>query len=361
MQKPLPSPLNVLIATPRATSGLEERIRAVAPGNIEVANIWDDLYAELKAEWSERMMERLAGPPPVKLARSPVETAALLRSAHVMLCGMPFPMHLKGRTPQLMWAHFGFAGISNLRGSDFWAAPFTVTSGRGFSGAKPIADSVIAAAMMFARRLDVAVRNTNASFDPTMTPAVMGIEGKTMGIVGLGGIGRNVARLARGLGMRVIATRHSAAEMQRDVDGVDELYPARDVATVVGQSDFIALCAMWTAETEGMFDDALFAAVKPGAFFMNVSRGELVKEDALVTALEAGHLGGAYLDVWEDDMGRLPDPRLLVLPNVVITPHISQMAEVNHNYGIEVFLENLQRLASGNEPLINVVDWRRGY
>ena len=91
-----------------------------------------------------------------------------------------------------------------------------------------------------------------------------------------------------------------------------------------------------------------------------VARGELVQEQPLVDALKSGHLGGAYLDTWPDDMARLPHPDLLTMPNVTITPHVSQQAETNQNFGVDVFCDNLARLLKGEE-LINVVDWKRGY
>lgn len=284
----------------------------------------------------------------------------MLQDAHVMLGGIPFPKKLNGRAPNMLWAHFGFAGVSNLRGSDLWDPPFMVTSGRGYSGARPIAESVIAATMMHARRLDLAVMNTNPNFDPTLMPPVFNVEDKTMGIIGLGGIGANVTKMARGLGMRVIATRKSAEAVVEDVDGVDVLYPASMTEDVLAQSDVVAVCAMLTPETEYMFNAVTFARMKPGSYLINISRGELVEEQALVDAVKSGHLGGAYLDTWPDDMIRMPLPELLTTPNITLTPHVSQQAEVNHNFGFEVFCENLKRLLNG-EPLENVVDWSRGY
>ncbi len=359
MERELPQKLNVILVNRQAPS-LIARVSAINPARLNVIDAWPDFYGELEAEWSDRMMERLAGPRPDAAPRSESEKAAMLQDAHVMLGSMPFPQHLGGRVPSMHWAHFGFAGISNLSGSDFWEAPFMVTSGRGYSGARPIAESVMAATMMYARRLDLAVLNTNPDFNPTLVPPVFNVEGKTMGIIGLGGIGANVAKMARGVGMRVIATRKSATSVQQDVDGVDVLYPVDNTYDLLAESDVVAVCAMWTPETEGMFNSEAFAATKQGAYFINVSRGELVLEDALAAALASGHLGGAYLDTWPDDMARLPDPELLKLPNVVITPHISQQAEVNHNFGIDVFCDNLARVLKG-EPLINVVDWARGY
>jgi phosphoglycerate dehydrogenase-like enzyme len=355
----VPQKVNVVILN-RQAPDLIERIRSIDPERLNVFDVWPDFYDELAGSWSFRMMERLGGPKPEATPRSPEDAAAVLRDAHVMLAGLPYPRTIRDRVPNLLWAHFGFAGVSNLNGSEFWDAPFLLTSGRGYSGARPIAESVIAATMMHARRLDLAVLNTTPSFDPTLSPAVMNIEGKTMGIVGLGGIGANIAKMARGLGMRVVATRKSAATVQQNVDGVDVLYPASKTYDMLAESDVVAVCAMLTAETDGMFDEAAFAATKPGAYFINVARGELVLEKPLIDALKSGHLSGAYLDTWPDDMARLPDPELLTMPGVTITPHVSQQAETNQNFGNDVFCDNLARLLKG-EPLVNVVDWQRGY
>lgn len=359
MESQVPDRVNVILLN-RYAPALMERVKAIDPERLNVSNVWPDFYDELAAVASERMMERIGGPKPEIPARSPDEAAAVLRDAHVLLGALPYPRKIRDRVPNLLWAHFGFAGISNLMDSEFWNAPFMVTSGRGYSGARPIAESVIAATMMHARRLDLAVLNSNPSFNPRSNPSVMNIEGKTMAIIGLGGIGANIAKMARGIGMRVIATRRSAEAVMQDADGVDELYPVSMTNSVLGQADVVAVCAMWTPETEGMFDEAAFAATKPGAYFINVARGELVLDEPLVAALKSGHLGGAYLDTWPDDMAQLPHPELLAMENVTITPHISQQADSNQSFGIDVFCDNLGRLLRG-EPLVNVVDWQRGY
>jgi phosphoglycerate dehydrogenase-like enzyme len=264
------------------------------------------------------------------------------------------------RAPNLIWAHFTFAGISNVKPSDWWGSPVMTTSSRGYTGARPIAETAVAGAMMLARRLDLAARNSTPAFDPNLVPDMIIIEGKTMGIVGLGGIGAQVAKMSKGLGMRVLATRHSARTRQKDVDGVDELFPVSETKEMLAECDFVAVCAIWTPETENMFNTETFAAMKPGAFLLNVARGELVDDDALIEALRSGHLGGAYLDVWPDDFARPPRRELLEMDNVIFTPHISGRGEVSHNFGFELFLENLGKLLRGEE-LTNVVDWERNY
>jgi D-2-hydroxyacid dehydrogenase (NADP+) len=182
-----------------------------------------------------------------------------------------------------------------------------------------------------------------------------------MAIVGLGGIGTHVARLSRAFGMRVVATRRSAERRQVDVDGVDELFPAAELNAMLAEADFVVVCAMWTPETEGLIGEAAFAAVKPGAIFANIARGEIVDEDALLAALASGRVRAAYLDVWHGDVtGADPRPDLLAAPNVVLTPHVSGVSDVVASFGVDLFLDNLQRLLR-NESLVQVVDWSRGY
>ncbi len=358
MSLALPEKINVLVVT-SVTEETLERIRSIDRKRLNVVDAFADFVPEMAGEWPERMMQRNTSqaPPP---SRSVAKREALLREAHVMLLGVPFPHHLVPRATNLQWAHFAFAGISNLANSEWWDPPLTITSARGQTGAAPIAETAIAAALMLAKRLDVAAINSNPDFDPTQVPPMLSIDGKTMGIVGLGGIGSNIARLAKGLGMRVVATRHSATERRQDVDGVDEVFPPSQLHAMLENADFVAICAMWTPETKGVINTAAFAAMKPGAFLLNVARGELVDEPALIEALYSGHLGGAYLDVWPNDFASLPNPQLLASPDVVITPHISWHAEVSQNFGVRLFSENLEKLLQG-ETMTNIVEWQRGY
>jgi phosphoglycerate dehydrogenase-like enzyme len=356
----VPETLNVGIAA-RVTPEYLEQIRAIDPKRIELTYLQPHLIEGLRGEWPERTVQRFLG----GLAEQPLpeaELEALLRATHVLLLGNPFPRRIIDRMPELIWGHFNFAGVSNLMGSDWYGAEGPLlTSSRGYISPRPIAESVIAATMMFARRLDLAARNTKPGFDMSLDPpGVINVLGKTMGIIGMGGIGREVATMARGLGMRVVATRGSIAEVQHDVDGVDIVYPPSGLHEALAQSDFVAACAMWTPQTEGMLDEAAFAATKRGAFFLNIARDGLVVEPALIAALESGHLAGAYLDVWYDDRTKPPADALLNHPNVVCTPHISHRGDYGQNLGLTVFLKNLQTLLKG-EPLENVIDWSRGY
>lgn len=360
MPSALPQKLNVMLMTP-TTDATRERIRAVSPEALQVIDLWPDIFTEVSREWSPTWMNRFSSTKP-QATRTAGETESLIRQAHVLLVGLPYPKTIPGRASSLIWAHFPFAGTSNLWGSDWWGARFMVSSSRGMTGALPIAETAVAAAVMIAKQLDDAVTKAAVGdFDPRPYSGSMRlIAGKTMGVIGLGGIGQHIARISRGWGMRVIATRHSATQRQSNVDGVDELYPASDLHHLLAQSDFIAVCPILTRETERMINAAAFAASKPGAILLNIARGEVIDNDALAAALHSGQLSGAYLDTWDDDVNSPPPPVLLAAPNIVYTPHISGQSDENHAFGIDLFCNNLARLLRGEE-LINVIDWQRGY
>lgn len=352
MASVLPDRINVLLVSAPDAERIE-RVRAIAPDRLNVVAIPAADFAQ---------DEGFVWPP----SRGGTGTGgdnreqrdAVLRDAHVILLGFPYPTKLYSRTKNLMWVHHPNAGASNLRASDFWGSPVTVTTSRGANAALPIAETVIAGALMFAKGLHLAARG---SFDRGDYAGNLSITGKTMGIIGLGGIGGHVARLARGLGMRVVATRRSATTRQMDVDGVDALFPPNELHAMLAQSDYVAVSAMLTQETEGMLNQQAFEAMKNGAVVMNVARGEIIDETAMLAALQSGKLRGAYLDVYAGEQsGSAPSQELASHPDVVMTPHVSGRADNQGPVGFDLFLENLQRFVSGEE-LMNVVDWERGY
>jgi phosphoglycerate dehydrogenase-like enzyme len=181
------------------------------------------------------------------------------------------------------------------------------------------------------------------------------IAGKTMLVVGLGGIGTEVARRAAALDMRVIGTRRSSREGPEFVDYVglsDELLE------LAAEADFIANTLPLTAETTGLLDEKFFNAAKRGAILLNVGRGRTVVTDDLVAALESGQIGGAGLDVTDPEP--LPaDHPLWQMDNVLITPHVAGRGGARVRHGI-LLKENLRRFAAG-EALLNVVDPELGY
>jgi phosphoglycerate dehydrogenase-like enzyme len=347
--------VNVLVMAPMLGRDLtfirklNERVR-VLDGN-------DAYAAELAklgiAEWRPAGQVPSA-PPPIN---------DLLAEAEVVVMSFPVLPVVAARAPRLRWLHHTQAGVSNLWGSDVWTSDLVLTSGRGVVGTGPIAEYVIAGAMFFARGLHQGTLDKRkGQMHRSQYGAMATLRGATMGVIGLGGIGKEVARLARGLGMRVVATRRSVTAPQEDAEGVDLLLPSDRLMEMAAQSDFLAVCSQRTAETEKFINRAVLAAMKPSAVLINIARGEEVDEDALVEALREERIGGAVLDVYDGELeGRPPRRELLELPNVLLTPHISPGGDRDFVGPIrEMFLQNLRRYLAG-QPLINVVDRARGY
>jgi phosphoglycerate dehydrogenase-like enzyme len=248
------------------------------------------------------------------------------------------------------------AGVSNLAQSDLWNGPVPVTSGRGVGGTLPIAEWALTATLALCKELPRAfAQRAEGQFDRL---ALRGrqVAGKTMAVIGLGGIGQEVARLAAALGMRVIGTRRSG----ESVPHVEQVYTPDALHAVLGQSDVVVVASQLTPETYHLIDAAALAALKPGAFLLNVARGELIDEAALVEALRSGQVGGFAADVYEGEFDHPPPANLLAFENVILTPHTSGMTEHPPTGPFRMFRENLRRCLAG-EPLLNQVDWDRGY
>jgi phosphoglycerate dehydrogenase-like enzyme len=236
-----------------------------------------------------------------------------------------------------------------------------LTSSRGIVVPTAIAEYAIAGVFHFARGLHEAMRQQHAGQFDKRAYVMRTLAASTLGVVGLGGIGMEVARLGRAAGMRVVATRRSVTEPQHGVDFADLLLPADRLLDLAAQSDFLVVCSQLTDETRGFIDASVFAAMPAHAVLINVARGEQVDEDALIDALRSGSIGGALLDVFEGDLSFQPPRRELVeLPGVVVTPHLSGLGASFAGEGRRFARENLRRFASG-EPLLNEVDRARGY
>jgi phosphoglycerate dehydrogenase-like enzyme len=182
------------------------------------------------------------------------------------------------------------------------------------------------------------------------------LAGRTMLVVGLGGIGTEIAQRAHGFGMKVIATRRSDSPSPEFVERVGK---PDELAAMLPEADVVAIAVPLTAETDGLFNDQLFNAMKPGAILINIARGRIVNTDALVAALTSGRLAGACLDVTDPEP--LPsDHGLWKMPQVVITPHIAADADLTSDRRRVLVRENIRRF-SACEPLLNVVDKKVGY
>jgi len=183
-----------------------------------------------------------------------------------------------------------------------------------------------------------------------------------LGLVGLGGVGREIARLARAIGMRVLAIRRSPGEActgDAAVPDVEAVYSPDRLRELLAVSDYLTLILPHTEETAGLIGKAELAAMKPGAVFINIARGSIVDEPALIDAIRCGHLGGAALDVFAVEP-LPPESPLWDMPNVLITSHTVSTAMDENELVVDLFCDNLRRYLAG-EPLRNLFDRARGY
>jgi len=185
-----------------------------------------------------------------------------------------------------------------------------------------------------------------------------GLHAKTVGIIGFGGIGREIARLSKAFGMKVLVT-HRSARRSGQTGYVDEKYTLDGLTDMLGKSDFVVLALPLTHETIAMIGKKQLRSMKPTAFLINISRGKILDEAALVRALEEHWIAGAGLDVFETEP--LPaDSKLWELPNVILTPHIAGGMDRYIEQATAIFCENLMRYISGKR-LLKVVNKQKGY
>jgi phosphoglycerate dehydrogenase-like enzyme len=314
---------------------------------------------ELRETWSDFAASRYL-PPGATGSGSRRERDRLLAEAEVIIGGWPFPLDMRARAAQLKWFHQRQAGASNLLGSDLWGSDVVVTTSRGVANSLPIAEYAVAGILHFAMGLHRAAIDRDAgAFDHRAYQPLL-VQGKTACVVGAGGIGSEVGRLCAALGMRVVGTRRQPKPGAPLPQGFSEIGGPEVLDRFLLHSDFVAICCQWTPETTRLFDKNRFAVMKAGSVLVNVARGEIVDEEALLDALDRNHLRGAALDVYVGEFERPPLPRLWSDRRVLITPHISNASDVNHHGGIDVFCDNLRAYRDGMK-LHNVVDWRRGY
>ena len=334
---------------------VQEQVRAADPSvALTVAPGWFD--GEIRETWPAYTTDRYL-PANAHGQGTRVERDALLAEAEVIVVGFPFPLDLRARAPKLKWVHQRPAGASNMLRGDLWNSGVVVTTSRGHAHNLPIAEYVLAGILHFAKGLRVAATERAERRFRAREYRPVQLAGKTVCVVGAGGIGREVGRLCAAAGMRVVGTRRNPAPPG---DGFSEVRGADGLLELLAESDFVAVCCQWTPETENLIGREAFAAIKDGAVLLNIARGEIVDEEALVAALAAGKLRGAALDVYVGEFERAPDPRLWADERVLITPHVSAASDVSSHRGAELFVENLRRYAAG-EPLENVIDWERGY
>jgi phosphoglycerate dehydrogenase-like enzyme len=271
---------------------------------------------------------------------------------------------LLARAPRLSWVHSASAGVERALTPTARERDVVITNARGVFS-RPIAEYVLMMILAISRRLPQLLElQRERTWQPLEGAELRDL---TIGIVGLGSIGRAVATLASAFGCRVVAIRRrteAGASGGADVDGLhavepDEVLGPEGLPALLAQSDFVVLAAPLTPETEGIIDDAALAAMKRGSWLVNVARGRLIDERALLRALGEGRIAGAVLDTFAEEP-LPPDSPFYDLPNAIVTPHTSWSSGRVLDRSVELFCDNLRRFAAG-EPLLNVVDPDAGY
>jgi phosphoglycerate dehydrogenase-like enzyme len=259
------------------------------------------------------------------------------------------------RAPRLQWVQARNAGAGEqlgaaLRISAEDAGRVAITTSSGVH-AGPLAEFAILGLLAFAKDLPRHQRDQRARHWPDGQTPVGELRGQTLLLVGVGAIGTETARLASAFGMHVLAVKRS---LEGVVPHVDELHPVSDLRALVGRADAIVITLPGTDATRGLLDAETLAAVKPGAVLVNVGRGAVLDEAALIERLQDGTLKGAALDVFTEEP--LPDDSpLWGLENVIVTPHDIALVDAEEPRIVDLFIDNLRRRLDG-EPLRNELD-----
>jgi phosphoglycerate dehydrogenase-like enzyme len=335
--------LNVLVVTPSFDKGLpyaeEEiirRIRAVSP-KIKVTDGSELTFAEIRGDESKK------------------DKLDVLLADTDILFGFVPPKNIIKRAPKLKWFQSTSAGMDRHQGTEIWQSKVTLTGVSGIH-ATPISEFVLNLMLMFAK-------NTPLSFKMKQTRQwqrhmVGTLRGKTVGIVGLGHIGKEVARLAKAFGMKAIAIRRSVKKAGK-TKNVDLLLPCDRMKELLARSDYVVLTLPLTPETHHIIGAAEFKAMKPTAYIINIGRGNLIDQEALIHALDEKLIAGAGLDVVTPEP--LPkESRLWDFDNVILSPHVSGGMEDYMLHATELFCDNLKRYLA-DKKLLNVIDRNKGY
>ncbi len=299
--------------------------------------------------------------------------AQIWQDAEILYTGSVYPP--ADAMPKLKWIQSHYAGVDEALKQPLVQhhKDIIITSTRGIHATKMAEYAIgmcIALGHKFPQMRD-SFRKKEWSYERHQKFMAFELRDATIGIVGYGAIGREIARLAKCFGMMVLAAKRNVKQVEEPdhyaVEGTgdkygnffDRLYPPQALATMVRDCDFVVITTPLTEKTRGLYSEKVIQAMKAGSYLVNVGRGGVVDEKALLEALKSGHLAGVALDVFETEP--LPeDSPLWTAPNIVITPHISgSMANYNEK-AAAIFEENLRRYLD-KKPLLNVVDREEGY
>jgi glyoxylate/hydroxypyruvate reductase A len=306
------------------------------------------VYHPDEAQAYARLIDAPRGRARVRVASNPAEAAPHVEEMDVLYT-WGFPTDLLPKATRLRWIQVMGAGVNG-----FLDAPFppkvVLTRVEGVFGSW-MAEYTIGWLLWGTQRTELFRAAQRARRWEPVNP--IRLRGKTLGIVGIGSIGRAIARVARVLDMRVLGLSRTG----RRVPEAERVYRRSSLHDLLAASDYLVLAAPLTPETRGMIGEAEFHTMRPEAWLVNVGRGDLIQEPALVRALQERWIAGAVLDVFAQEPLPAEHP-LWGLPNVVLTPHISGPSEPAEI--APIFNENLRRFLDGR-PLRGRVDIRRGY
>ena len=328
-------PINVLVTTPIGDELLQQ-ITNVSP-RIRLSNVSELTRAEQRGDFARKN-----------------ELDALLAEAEVIY-GLRLPKSVIDRAPKLKWIQVMSAGVDRFLDDEFRKSSVIITNVSGIH-ATPIGEIVLGLMLMFTKQAPLCFQLKQEKRWRRFMPKVL--RSKTVGIVGLGNIGREVARLAKAFGMRVVATRRSVKRVAR-AKYVDILLPREQLLRLLSESDFVVLSLPFTSETNKLIGEKEIRTMKPTAYLINIARGSIVDEEVLIRALDEHWIAGAGLDVFATEPLH-PDSRLWELPNVIFSPHIAGGMEDYNVRATELFCENLRRYLSGKN-LLNVINKKTGY
>ncbi len=310
---------------------------------------------------SQKILREAANADVVCLARAE-EFQTHLREAEIV-CSYWMPVHWRELAPHLRWLQCASAGVDGLRPTGVLDSDsgVIITTATGIH-ANIISEYVFGSMLMFNRSWPEMVRLQDRHIWPRSAQwyhlSGRELADRTLAVIGLGHIGRRVAQLGRAFGMRVIATRRSVGEGEQDPD-VDQLYPMEQLHDVLRESDYIVLALPLTPETNHLIGEAELRVMRPHAYLVNVARGRVIDEAALIRALQERWIAGAGLDVTTKEP--LPaDSPLFAMSNVILTPHISGVSVHYDERLTRLFADNLRRYRLG-QPLHNQYDPQRGY
>jgi phosphoglycerate dehydrogenase-like enzyme len=284
-----------------------------------------------------------------KKAEEFVEAA---READIICMARKYERSMVLSAQRLKWLHVGGTGIDRLRPLSDLDPKLIITHTPGLN-AQMMADYVICVILMLIWDFPRLMRNQlERKWEDWLVDRV---ESKVLALIGVGNVGRSVAHRATTLGMRVIGIKRSPEPVPHveQVAGLDQLHQT------LSEADFVVLAVPLTKETRGMIGPRQLEAMKKSAYLINICRGSVVQERALIAALQKGRIAGAALDVFENEP-LPPDSELWELKNVIISPHISSWSKDYRMRAAEVFCVNLERYLSG-KALLHVIDRSRGY